>query len=163
MKSEHKTGRDLSPKDKSRRTSRCVGAPFLGDTETDKLVSGCTRIQDLRTLHDILGQTEFYFLFRDSGILPKAMSALQVDLQTKQPTTYPYGHIHRWDMARDSKQLAVNAGRVPVKVSGDFLTRLRKPCANYAHASCRSRCLLLDKGCGGHPQEAGAGPLSTRC
>lgn len=78
-----------------------TGSAFIGqDGEASDTVSGKGLFQAFRLLSDVLRQTEFDLLVKDCGFKARADVCFARDLQTDQPSGYPYGEHHDWDLDR---------------------------------------------------------------
>ncbi|KAF4982633.1 hypothetical protein FZEAL_1782 [Fusarium zealandicum] len=88
-----------------------LGLPFVGATpEIDGYVNSEEKIQGFRSLSDIATQTEFSFIFRDRGILPKAAAGFEKDVPARIGPVYPYGTYHAWDVEHFYKLLPAHLG-----------------------------------------------------
>jgi hypothetical protein len=70
-----------------------LGLPFRGETpEIDSYINLGAKIQGFRTLREILNQTSFCFLFKDSHIMARAKEQFVNSLAVSSGPTYPYGN-----------------------------------------------------------------------
>ncbi|KAM0440830.1 hypothetical protein ACHAPT_000131 [Fusarium lateritium] len=101
-----------------------IGLPFEGPTRMiNDYINADTKIQGFRSLHEILSQNEFYLLFPDRHVLPRANAGFKEDLPSHYNPTYAYGPSD-WNLRffREVIPANLSSSQYPVKYQFDGRT-----------------------------------------